>query len=734
MAMTRTSITLLLLLALCDQGLGGSGSIAGRVTSRAEGATEPLVGATVLVQGTVRGTTTNLKGEYLIPEVPAGTHTVTISMVGYQRVTRADVVVEEGKETVLNISLVQTPVQIEQFVITASKRKQSLEDVPVSMSIMEAGEIQQRNALVVDDALRYIPGVNMTGFQVNIRGSSGYSRGAGSRVLMLVDGIPFIAGDTGELTFEAIPVGQVERIEVVKGASSALYGSSALGGVINIITKPIPERSETIVRLYGGMYNDPSYDQWKWSDKHRFTNGQSVSHSYKSGSLGVSLFMSRQLDDGYRENDYRRRYNFYIKAVQDLSQSSTLTLTFNLLNQFGGQFLYWRTLDSALIPPVAQQTDNVKSVRFFVSGQYNSVVSDRLLFTARAMWLHNDWGFETRSGIGRAESYADGLRAEGLATLLLNSIHTLTFGIDANIDMIGGDVFSSHTIGGLAVYGQDEMKLLENFTLTLGARFDYQSLGLTEPSAQVNPKAAIAYRPFLGTTLRASYGQGFRVPSVAEAFITAGVSNLTAVPNKDLKPEQSYSYEVGVSQALGDFGSFDIAAFRTDYDNLIEAGLIVSGSDLQIQWRNVIEARVQGVETSFKLGLFNGGLGFNLGYTYVYPEDITNDDILRYRPRHLFYTNLSSRIGPVTLGADFRYISRVDRIDEELVEVGIVPDGDERVPIYVTDFRIGADFGFAGLPLNATFNVTNALQYNYVELIGNMMPPRNYVLVLEARF
>jgi outer membrane cobalamin receptor len=221
---------------------------------------------------------------------------------------------------------------------------------------------------------------------------------------------------------------------------------------------------------------------------------------------------------------------------------------------------------------------------------------------------------------------------------------------------------------------------------------------------------------------------------VAEAFITAGVGNLTAVPNPDLQPEQSYSYEVGVSQALGDFGSFDVAAFRTDYDNLIEAGLIVSGSDLQIQWRNVIKARVQGVETSLKLGLFNGGLSFNLGYTYVYPEDITNDDILRYRPRHLFYTNLSSRIGPVMLGADFRYISRVERIDEELVEVGIVPDGDERVPIYVTDFRIGLDFGFAGFPLNATFNVSNALQYNYVELIGNMMPPRNYVLVLEARF
>ena len=124
---------------------------------------------------------------------------------------------------------------------------------------MDAAEIRQRNSTSLDDALRYVRGVNMTGTQVNIRGSSGYSLGAGSRVLMLLDGIPFFAGDTGELNFEAIPMGQVDRIEVVKGASSALYGSNALGGVINIITKPIPETPETIVRTYGGMYNRPTY-------------------------------------------------------------------------------------------------------------------------------------------------------------------------------------------------------------------------------------------------------------------------------------------------------------------------------------------------------------------------------------------------------------------------------------------------------------------------------------------
>jgi hypothetical protein len=98
------------------------------------------------------------------------------------------------------------------------------------------------------------------------------------------------------------------------------------------------------------------------------------------------------------------------------------------------------------------------------------------------------------------------------------------------------------------------------------------------------------------------------------------------------------------------------------------------------------------------------------------------------------YTSLYGHAGCLTAGADFRFVSRVDRIDNEFVELGIIPDGDQRQDILVTDFRLGADFSSLGLPLSATMNVNNALQRNYVELIGNIMPPRTYVLVLEGRF
>ncbi len=719
----------LLAFALSPSAFAANGSVAGRVTSKADG--EALVGANILLQGTLRGTTANTAGEYRLADIPPGIYTLVYSLVGYQREVRQGVTVRDGEETRVNVTLTQAPVQTEQIVVTASKRPQSLAEVPISMSVMEAREIEQRNPYTLDDALRYIPGVNITGGQLNIRGSSGYSRGAGSRVLMLLDGVPFITGDTGELNFESIPVGMIDRIEVVKGASSALYGSAALGGVVNIITKPIPEVPETDLKAFAGIYNKPSFSQWNWSGKDRYFSGQSFSHAIRVGDLGVSMYFNRYIDDGYRMNDYRRRYNVYLKTREDFSHNNSLTLTYSMLYQYGGQFLYWRNLDSALIPPVLQQTDNVKSIRYFISSVYNGTFADNWLFTGKAIWYHNDWGYETINAVGRTESVSDDLDMEGQSTVILNDQHTLTFGLEGRLDIIAADLFGDHTVGGAAAYAQDDFKLTPQLTMTLGARYDYASRGLTSPGSQLNPKLAFAYRPLEGTSLRASFGMGFRVPSVAEAFLTGSVSNLAAVPNKDLRPEKSFSYEVGATQSLDAWGKIDVAAFSSDFHDLIEAGLSSINNFPVIQWRNVTRARVQGFEIDYNMGLFDGGLTYDLGYTYVYPQDLTQHIILKYRPRHVFTTSAMLRVGPLRAGADFRYISRVEEIDVELVNLGIIADGDARTDIFVVDARLGADFTFAGVPLTASLNVNNVLQRNYVELIGNLMPPRTYSLVLE---
>jgi outer membrane receptor protein involved in Fe transport len=258
-------------------------------------------------------------------------------------------------------------------------------------------------------------------------------------------------------------------------------------------------------------------------------------------------------------------------------------------------------------------------------------------------------------------------------------------------------------------------------------------VGLTGETGQLNPKVAVAYRATRGTTLRASFGQGFRVPSLPEAFVSAGSTGLMAVPNKGLKPEKSWSFELGLKQALGGIGALDLSAFRSDYSNLIEPGLYLEREQILVQWRNVTKARVQGGEASLYTSFLDGGLVSNVGYTYVHPQDLTVHNVLKYRPRHVLYANAQARTGWLSGAVDFRYVSRVERIDDELVDLGIIPDGDERVPIYVTDVRVSGDLSFAGVPLNVTFSVNNLFQHRYVELIGNIMPPRNYVLAIDAR-
>lgn len=750
MGTMRRFLVIILLAATSISFAWAAGSIKGQVLGKGE--KDPLVGVNVLVQGSVRGASTDVDGRFQIADISPGVYTLVFSIIGYQRETVSGVLVEEGKVTEVKVSLIQAPVQTEQVVVTASKRAQSLEEVPVSIATLDAAEMRYRNSVTLEDAVRYVPGVNLTGGQINIRGSSGYSRGAGSRVLMLIDGVPFIASDTGELVFESIPVGQVDRIEVVKGASSALYGSNALGGVVNVITKPIPETPETDIRTFGGMYNRPSFGQWVWSEKNRFFSGLSLTHAQKFGDFGLALFGSRQIDDGFRRNDYRRRYNFFAKGKYEFSATNSLTTNFGLLHQYGGQFQYWADFDSALSPPEVQRDDRVKSTRFFLSGLYNDALQDNFLLTVKGIWNHNNW-FSTSVHDFKAENWellpngryaetleslSDGFRLDASATWIAADDHTLTFGVNGQYDDVRADskLFGKHTGWGAALFAQDEWKLTDQLNLTLGARLDAQSVGLLESGPQFNPKVALSYLPIDGTSLRASYGRGFRIPAVAEIFVTLDLGGgFATLPNTGLKPETSNSYELGISQRLSNIGSLDVAAFGTRYNNLIDPQITSNG----VQWRNTPKALVQGVETSLKLGLFDGDLQYSLAYTYVYPEDLSPQDpllprpnnILPYRPRHLLYTGLLGHRGIFRAGVDFRYISKVDRVFSLLSS--IIKDLEQRVEIVVTDFRFGADLRDVGVPLNISFNINNAFRYNYLELTANMSPPRTFVVVLEAR-
>jgi outer membrane cobalamin receptor len=122
-----------------------------------------------------------------------------------------------------------------------------------------------------------------------------------------------------------------------------------------------------------------------------------------------------------------------------------------------------------------------------------------------------------------------------------------------------------------------------------------------------------------------------------------------------------------------------------------------------------------------------------IGYTYLFPKDAETGEILKYRPRHLLYISSRINIEFVQLGIDFRYMSKIENIDWELVDLGIIPDGDVRVPVYVTDLHIAADWSSFGLPVTSAVHVENIFQYYYTDFLANLAPLRHIILSVDLK-
>jgi outer membrane cobalamin receptor len=191
-----------------------------------------------------------------------------------------------------------------------------------------------------------------------------------------------------------------------------------------------------------------------------------------------------------------------------------------------------------------------------------------------------------------------------------------------------------------------------------------------------------------------------------------------------LKAERSVSYEFGVSHSFGGNYWTDVALFQTDLDDLIEAG--VDPERIVIRFENVTRARIRGLEVGGRAYWFDGLLGTNIGYTYVDPRDRSSNSVLRFRPRHLLYGSLTTSLEPIRLALEGRYISRVEAIDQRLVDLAPIVDGDARVDIKVVDVRSQVGLVDWGIPLVVDLAVTNVFNYHYVELIGNLAPVRTF--------
>jgi iron complex outermembrane receptor protein len=728
------SFLLLLILTAAQTKLGlaqtpsAVGSISGIVMASDEG--RNLSGASVHLENTVLGTVTSTDGRFFLTKVLVGKYTLVVSLVGYARKVIPDIEVKPDASVYIVIKLFPRPIQTEPVVVTATKHEESLQDVPASVSVVDGQTLMNRNAITVKDALQYVPGVRMLQDQIDIRGSTGYSQGVGSRVLLLIDGLPLLTGDTGEIVWEAIPVDEVERIEVVKGAGSALYGSSALGGVINIITRDIPDTAQTNFRVYSGFYDQPYYTQWRWSDKLRGMEGIYAGHSQRIGNFSFLTYGGYGADDGYRENDSYRRWNGFTKLEYDFSPFEQFRLTSDVVHEREASFYYWTSLADALQPDTAQEGSHITTTRWNTSLSFRNFVSDMFSYNLRGEYFNSFLRYDS-SGVPGSSSLANTGTLEFQGNSDFTDSNTLTFGAVGNLDQVTAFQYGNHFGYGLATYVQDEIRVVEPLRADAGLRYDEQRIVGLPMWASVSPKLGLVLSADPATTFRASLGRGFRAPSIAELYVNAGTPYLPIVPNPYLKPEQSWSFEIGGTHFFSENIMLDWALFQSEFWNLIEADFDTTGGGMRIKFDNVSRARVQGGELDLKGDMFGKFLRFDLGYTYSWPIDLSTGTVLRFRSRHQFYASTTLDYKMISLGVDFRYISEMERLDNVLSS--FIVNWDSQVPIEVVDTRATVDLTKWGFPVTIGLHVSNLFQYNYIQLPGNLGPIRNFVVSMEGK-
>ncbi len=335
----------------------------------------PLIGASVYYNdktGT-HGVISDINGYYEL-EVPDGGVILVCSYLGYETQNLSMVILRK-RDITQNIYMKPAVNALDEVVVSVGRFEQKLSDITVSMNVLKAADIARQDPSDIRSTLATIPGVEINDKQPSIRGGSGWTYGVGSRALIMVDGMSVLTPGVGEINWNTIPMENIEQVEVIKGASSVLYGSSALNGIINVRTTRPGLEPTTRVNMYLGIYGNPAQASYKWWkpdfwDKGKFPvepflrrnilsgvrnpiyEGLDISHARRIGNFDVMGALDWFTDEGYREKDYNRRLRiggnvtYHDPNVQGLNYGANV----NFLSNKYGDFFLWRSPEEPYRP------------------------------------------------------------------------------------------------------------------------------------------------------------------------------------------------------------------------------------------------------------------------------------------------------------------------------------------------------------------------------------------------
>jgi iron complex outermembrane receptor protein len=609
--------------------------------------------------------------------------------------------------------------------ITAGKFDRSIEEQTVSMEIIKADLIEAKNTQNIQTILDYTPGLNILDNEPQIRGGSGFTFGVGSKVAVLVDDMPMLSGDAGRPYWDFVPVENIEQIEVVKGASSVLSGTSAVSGAIHIRTAMPGNTPLTKVTVFSGAYSTPSDKAQKWWNDYPYLSGANFLHLKKFGNLDFVLGGNLYFDHCYigapkpgpnvidtvtnfsdsKMATQRGRINFTLRQRSVKMQGLNYGVTGNFMLQHTPMILAWLDDTSGFFRAypgaVILQNQFIGNLDPFFN--YYSKVGFKHSFKARI--LYNNTRQSNHQDIKSTFIFADyNFRRD------YEFLHGLQFigGFSgqyavANADLYqggGSDINHFYNVSG---YAQFENTLFKTLTLSVGLRFEYYNMNGTENDFQPIFRAGMNLKIMKETYLRLSYGQGYRFPTIAERYISTNVGSFSVFDNPDLKPEKSWNAEVGIKQGFkffNYFGYLDVALFQQEYSNTIEylfgrwAHPSQEISGYGFRFLNTGYSRITGIDVSVSGAAQLAEkvtLRTILGYNYIMPKSLDPDyvfaididstkytfnstsidstgSILKYRFLHTFKCDIELNIYSFSFGISAKYFSRIENLDKSIEE------------------------------------------------------------------
>lgn len=529
-------------------------SVSGEISS--EGNSMPYTN--IYLETTSHGTVSNADGYYEIKNVPANTYTIVVSMTGFKTIRKK--VTIEGNTT-LNFNL-ETEL-LDEIVITGTRTFKRQNNSAVIVNILNSESLNSLQACNLSDGLKFQPGLrvetdcqtcNYTQLRINGLGG-GYSQ-------ILINGRPIFSPLTGLYGLEQIPLNMIERIETIRGGGSSLYGSSAIGGVVNVITK-IPKNDNFEVNYTYQNINSGA-------DDHMVTGNATVIS--KSEKAGVSLFINNRNRDLYDHNDDNfseltslKNNSFGANAFFLPSENQKLEVSFSKLNEYryGGEMVdrpsyltqqaEERTHDvvmGSLDYQINFNNDNSSLITYFAGQQ-----TDRDHYTG----IFPDDEDEIQNhienapyGTSKTTTLQGGVQLNHRLNDFLNGTNVLTIGSEYLVDDVL-DVIDSYnykidqTTKNLGTFFQSDWEITQKLNLLSGFRVDSNNL---VDNLIVSPRFSLLYKSESNVQLRATWSTGFRAPQAFDtdlhiAFAGGGVSRISL--DDDLVEEQSNSFSASIN-------------------------------------------------------------------------------------------------------------------------------------------------------------------------------------------